>query len=149
MSCDRFFVEYEYLRSSNRRDLWDLTDPSQGNRWRCLGQGSRVVAFPIWLYCDGTSGNTSKNGMSIKAFSSRQQGCQEKKLTRFIFCVRQTCVFPGIFLEFAQVQVHPEIKCAILLLSTNPHSGLLYMFQLHRKQQYPCRGKLLERLRVD
>ncbi|KAJ7048322.1 hypothetical protein C8F01DRAFT_1005416 [Mycena amicta] len=39
---------------------WTLTDPICGNRWRKQSNGHRVVAFPIWLYCDDTSGNTSK-----------------------------------------------------------------------------------------
>ena len=39
---------------------WTLTDPAAWNRWRAIADGSRVVAFPIWLYCDDTSGNTSK-----------------------------------------------------------------------------------------
>ena len=37
-----------------------LTEPAAGNRWRTMAKGSRVVAFPIWLYCDDTSGNSSK-----------------------------------------------------------------------------------------
>ncbi|KAK6988340.1 hypothetical protein R3P38DRAFT_3228904 [Favolaschia claudopus] len=40
--------------------LWSLTDPCVGNAWRVRAQGSRVLAFPIWLYCDDTSGNLSK-----------------------------------------------------------------------------------------
>ncbi|KAI5996522.1 hypothetical protein F5J12DRAFT_907093 [Pisolithus orientalis] len=32
---------------------WTLTNPHQGNHW-C------VYGFPIWLYCDDTSGNVSK-----------------------------------------------------------------------------------------
>ncbi|KAJ7603920.1 hypothetical protein FB45DRAFT_1085359 [Roridomyces roridus] len=36
---------------------WDLTDPALGNTWRAKANGGRVLAFPIWLYCDDTSGN--------------------------------------------------------------------------------------------
>ncbi|KAI0082710.1 hypothetical protein K474DRAFT_1585163 [Panus rudis PR-1116 ss-1] len=39
---------------------WTLTNPSQGNPWRTKAKGCRVMAFPIWLYCDDTSGNVSK-----------------------------------------------------------------------------------------
>ncbi|TFK20455.1 hypothetical protein FA15DRAFT_599637, partial [Coprinopsis marcescibilis] len=38
------------------------------NRWRTQAQGRRVVAFPIWLYCDGTSGNTSKKWNNHDSF---------------------------------------------------------------------------------
>ena len=41
-------------------EAWTLTNPHEGNRWRVLADGARVVSFPIWLYCDDTSGNLSK-----------------------------------------------------------------------------------------
>ena len=41
-------------------DRWNWTDPRKGNRWRELANGCSVFAFPIWLYCDDTSGNSSK-----------------------------------------------------------------------------------------
>ncbi|KAI0639900.1 hypothetical protein C8Q77DRAFT_1045284 [Trametes polyzona] len=36
------------------------TDPKVGNPWRVQAKGHRVVAFPLWMYCDDTSGNLSK-----------------------------------------------------------------------------------------
>ncbi|KAI0754107.1 hypothetical protein C8Q80DRAFT_346349 [Daedaleopsis nitida] len=39
---------------------WTHTEPVMGNRWRALAKRHRVLAFPIWLYCDDTSGNMSK-----------------------------------------------------------------------------------------
>lgn len=42
------------------RSEWKHTNPVLGNRWRALAKGHRVLAFPIWLYCDDTSGNLSK-----------------------------------------------------------------------------------------
>ncbi|KAI0071327.1 hypothetical protein K474DRAFT_1607117, partial [Panus rudis PR-1116 ss-1] len=39
---------------------WQLSNPSEGNPWRAKAKGSHVLAFPIWLYCDDTSGNVSK-----------------------------------------------------------------------------------------
>ena len=39
---------------------WTRTDPAIGNKWRAIGKGHKVYAFPIWLYCDDTSGNSSK-----------------------------------------------------------------------------------------
>lgn len=39
---------------------WTYTEACSGNRWRTLAKGHSVYAFPIWLYCDDTSGNSSK-----------------------------------------------------------------------------------------
>lgn len=36
------------------------TDPAVGNQWRVLAHGHHVAALPLWMYCDDTSGNTSK-----------------------------------------------------------------------------------------
>ncbi|KAJ7177170.1 hypothetical protein C8R46DRAFT_989326 [Mycena filopes] len=47
---------------------WKETDPAQGNQWRKLSSGHRVLAFPIWLYCDDTSGNTSKKWNKHNSF---------------------------------------------------------------------------------
>ncbi|KAJ3727646.1 hypothetical protein C8R42DRAFT_572308 [Lentinula raphanica] len=47
---------------------WTHTDPQEGNRWRCRSQGKRVLAFPIWLYCDDTSGNVSKKWNKHNSF---------------------------------------------------------------------------------
>ncbi|KAJ7711756.1 hypothetical protein B0H16DRAFT_1667716 [Mycena metata] len=47
---------------------WELTDPAVGNPWRERAKGSRVFAFPIWLYCDDTSGNLSKKWNEHNSF---------------------------------------------------------------------------------
>ncbi|KAJ7606697.1 hypothetical protein FB45DRAFT_765011, partial [Roridomyces roridus] len=47
---------------------WDLTDPALGNTWRAKANGARVLAFPIWLYCDDTSGNLSKQWNEHNSF---------------------------------------------------------------------------------
>ncbi|KAJ3897568.1 hypothetical protein F5879DRAFT_910507, partial [Lentinula edodes] len=47
---------------------WERTDPTKGNRWRSRAQGKRVLAFPIWLYCDDTSGNVSKKWNKHNSF---------------------------------------------------------------------------------
>lgn len=39
---------------------WSFTDPMVGNPWRRRAEGHRVVAFPLWMNCDDTSGNLSK-----------------------------------------------------------------------------------------
>jgi hypothetical protein len=38
------------------------------NRWRILAKGHRVYSFPIWLYCDDTSGNRSKKWNEHNSF---------------------------------------------------------------------------------
>ncbi|KAI6147878.1 hypothetical protein BKA82DRAFT_4329899 [Pisolithus tinctorius] len=40
---------------------WTLTNPHEGNHWHVLANGAYVYGFPIWLYCDDTSGNVSKH----------------------------------------------------------------------------------------
>lgn len=57
---------YDHERQALR--AWTLTDPKNGNRWRTTGMGYRVVSFPIWLYCDDTSGNTSKKWNAHNSF---------------------------------------------------------------------------------
>jgi hypothetical protein len=47
---------------------WTLTDPTVGNPWRAHAKGSRVYCFPIWLYCDDTSGNLSKKWNEHNSF---------------------------------------------------------------------------------
>ncbi|KAE9383725.1 hypothetical protein BT96DRAFT_1105543, partial [Gymnopus androsaceus JB14] len=54
--------------SPDMYDSWTKTDPSVGNRWRHKSRGKRVVAFPIWLYCDDTSGNVSKKWNKHNSF---------------------------------------------------------------------------------
>ncbi|KIY48685.1 hypothetical protein FISHEDRAFT_6011, partial [Fistulina hepatica ATCC 64428] len=38
------------------------------NHWRVRSQGHRVYTFPIWLYCDDTSGNLSKRWNEHNSF---------------------------------------------------------------------------------
>jgi hypothetical protein len=45
---------------TNTVEKWTLTNPREGNRWRALAKGHRVVCLPLWTYCDDTSGNLSK-----------------------------------------------------------------------------------------
>ncbi|KAF4617992.1 hypothetical protein D9613_012967 [Agrocybe pediades] len=47
---------------------WKHTDPGVGNRWRSLSKGHRTLAVPLWLYCDDTSGNTSKKWNEHNSF---------------------------------------------------------------------------------
>ncbi|KAI5889905.1 uncharacterized protein SCHCODRAFT_02582188 [Schizophyllum commune H4-8] len=45
-----------------------IIDPRAGNKWRKRAKGHRVVSFPLWLYCDDTSGNTSKKWNKHNSF---------------------------------------------------------------------------------
>jgi hypothetical protein len=54
--------------STNNIVPWTKTEASKGNRWRKQADGHRVVAFPVWLYCDDTSGNTSKRWNKHNSF---------------------------------------------------------------------------------
>lgn len=47
---------------------WTLTDPVNGNRWCEQAEGCTVLNFPIWLYCDDTSGNVSKKWNKHNSF---------------------------------------------------------------------------------
>ncbi|KAJ3859097.1 hypothetical protein EV359DRAFT_68458 [Lentinula novae-zelandiae] len=47
---------------------WKLTDSSVGNPWRQHAAGAECLSFPIWLYCDDTSGNVSKRWNKHNSF---------------------------------------------------------------------------------
>ncbi|KIY53297.1 hypothetical protein FISHEDRAFT_33763, partial [Fistulina hepatica ATCC 64428] len=51
---------YFNLESPHELQPWLFTVPEDGNRWRVRSQGRNVYSFPIWMYCDDTSGNLSK-----------------------------------------------------------------------------------------
>ncbi|KAH9482828.1 hypothetical protein JR316_0004928 [Psilocybe cubensis] len=55
-------VRKDRIREDQHPEIvsWTHTDPATGNRWRKLAQGHRTVCLPLWLYCDDTSGNQSK-----------------------------------------------------------------------------------------
>ncbi|KAI0071553.1 hypothetical protein K474DRAFT_1712363 [Panus rudis PR-1116 ss-1] len=56
------------MKTLNDVTPWTLTDPRTGNPWRERARGRRVLAFPIWLYCDDTSGNVSKRWNKHNSF---------------------------------------------------------------------------------
>lgn len=60
-------------------EQWDLTT-SSGNAWRTLAQGHRVVSFPIFLYCDDTSGNMSKKWNEHNSFLFSAAGLPQEKM---------------------------------------------------------------------
>ncbi|TRM70314.1 hypothetical protein BD626DRAFT_448805 [Schizophyllum amplum] len=47
---------------------WTKTDPAVGNEWRAKSKGYRTYAFPLWMYCDDTSGNVSKKWNKHNSF---------------------------------------------------------------------------------
>ncbi|KAF5367924.1 hypothetical protein D9758_004368 [Tetrapyrgos nigripes] len=47
---------------------WTYSDPTKENPWRAKSKRHRVYAFPIWLYCDDTSGNKSKKWNKHNSF---------------------------------------------------------------------------------
>ncbi|KAJ7634450.1 hypothetical protein FB45DRAFT_1025398 [Roridomyces roridus] len=58
---------------------WTHTDPSVGNKWRVKAKGSRVVIFPLWTYCDDTSGNLSKKWNAHNSFLFTPAGLPQKQ----------------------------------------------------------------------
>ncbi|KZP32183.1 hypothetical protein FIBSPDRAFT_1020441 [Athelia psychrophila] len=56
------------LSPAGQLEPWVKTNPLEGNRWRTIARGHRVMAFPIWLYCDDTSGNLSKRWNKHNSF---------------------------------------------------------------------------------
>ncbi|KAJ6542980.1 hypothetical protein B0H19DRAFT_1212717 [Mycena capillaripes] len=54
--------------NTNKPTPWTYTNPATGNRWRAKANGSQVVSFPMWLYCDDTSGNVSKKWNEHNSF---------------------------------------------------------------------------------
>ncbi|KAJ7833724.1 hypothetical protein B0H14DRAFT_2591327 [Mycena olivaceomarginata] len=54
--------------ATNQSAAWEYTNPVLGNRWRAKAKGSHVVIFPMWVYCDNTSGNASKQWNEHNSF---------------------------------------------------------------------------------
>lgn len=68
---------------------WTYTDPTVGNPWREQAKGHRVVAFPLWMYCDDTSGNLSKkwnehNSVLITAAGLPREHAQKEYNIHFL-----------------------------------------------------------------
>ncbi|KAJ3805860.1 hypothetical protein F5876DRAFT_81326 [Lentinula aff. lateritia] len=58
---------------------WTLTNPNLGNPWRQRANGAECLSFPIWLYCDDTSGNTSKRWNEHNSFLFTPAGLPRAK----------------------------------------------------------------------
>ncbi|KAJ7135127.1 hypothetical protein C8R46DRAFT_1362251, partial [Mycena filopes] len=61
---------------------WRYTNPVIGNRWRSKAEGHRVVMFPIWMYCDDTSGNVSKKWNEHNSFLVTPAGLPREESQR-------------------------------------------------------------------
>ncbi|KAF7357585.1 hypothetical protein MSAN_01354900 [Mycena sanguinolenta] len=57
-----------YDETTSTTTQWTHTDPQVGNPWRVKADGCRVVTFPLWMYCDDTSGNVSKKWNEHNSF---------------------------------------------------------------------------------
>lgn len=74
---------------SSTQSPWTFTNPVLGNRWRALAKGHRAVIFPIWMYCDDTSGNLSKKWNEHNSFLFTPAGlprteCQKEYNIHFL-----------------------------------------------------------------
>ncbi|KAF8509718.1 hypothetical protein JB92DRAFT_2676394, partial [Gautieria morchelliformis] len=49
-----------------------------GNPWRERVRGHRVLSVPLWLYCDDTSGNTSKKWNKHNSFLFTAAGLERE-----------------------------------------------------------------------
>ncbi|KAF7329338.1 hypothetical protein MKEN_00195000 [Mycena kentingensis (nom. inval.)] len=70
------------ISSSGEISAWTKTDPVVGNPWRKKAASHRVVAFPVWFYCDDTSGNTSKKWNKHNSFLFTAAGLPRKYVHR-------------------------------------------------------------------
>ncbi|KAF8223420.1 hypothetical protein L208DRAFT_1024847, partial [Tricholoma matsutake] len=73
-----------------------------GNQWCILAQGSRIVAFPIWMYCDDTSGNLSKKWNEHNSFLFLPAGLpheQSQKEYNIHFLLTSNIVPPLLMLD--------------------------------------------------
>ncbi|KAL0569380.1 hypothetical protein V5O48_012589 [Marasmius crinis-equi] len=61
---------------------WDSGSDRDGcmNPWRVKAEGKRVYAFPIWLYCDDTSGNSSKKWNKHNSFLFTPAGLPRRRV---------------------------------------------------------------------
>ncbi|KAF9064966.1 hypothetical protein BDP27DRAFT_1425263 [Rhodocollybia butyracea] len=61
---------------------WTSTDPCLGNPWRGRANGAQCLSFPIWLYCDDTSGNTSKRWNEHNSYLFTPAGLEREESSK-------------------------------------------------------------------
>ncbi|KAL0575042.1 hypothetical protein V5O48_006915 [Marasmius crinis-equi] len=59
---------------------WEHSRSDLVNEWRIRANGKRVVAFPMWLYCDDTSGNSSKKWNKHNSFLFTPAGLPRRRV---------------------------------------------------------------------
>ncbi|RDX41238.1 hypothetical protein OH76DRAFT_1364920, partial [Lentinus brumalis] len=67
---------------SGRLAPWVPEGTRGENRWRELAKGHRVCAFPMWLFCDDTSGNISKKWNKHNSFLFTAAGLPRRLVHR-------------------------------------------------------------------
>ncbi|EGO23109.1 hypothetical protein SERLADRAFT_416571 [Serpula lacrymans var. lacrymans S7.9] len=70
------------------------------NPWRAKAKGSRVVSYPVWLYCDDTSGNRSKNAPPLEMLDGvirEFEECQEAGIWAYD-CILHEVVLVLVFI---------------------------------------------------
>ncbi|KAJ6594963.1 hypothetical protein B0H10DRAFT_1960571 [Mycena sp. CBHHK59/15] len=100
--------------------LWTYTNPMLGNCWRAKAQGSRCVVFPVWLYCDDTSGNVSKKWNEHNSFLMTPAGLpheQSQNEYNIHFLSRSEGIWAWNAVLQEPVLVIPEV---LALLGDNP-----------------------------
>ncbi|KAK1236064.1 hypothetical protein PQX77_000704 [Marasmius sp. AFHP31] len=61
---------------------WNMTNPVLGNPWRAKSKGHKVLSFPVWMYCDDTSGNVSKKWNKHNSFLMTAAGLGKEQVTK-------------------------------------------------------------------
>ncbi|KIY61625.1 hypothetical protein CYLTODRAFT_495162 [Cylindrobasidium torrendii FP15055 ss-10] len=68
------------IRQNDSVQPWTVATTDGFNVWRARAKGRRVVSFPIWLYCDDTSGNMSKRWNKHNSFLFTAAGLPRREV---------------------------------------------------------------------
>ncbi|KIY43177.1 hypothetical protein FISHEDRAFT_78686 [Fistulina hepatica ATCC 64428] len=105
---------------------WSFSNPKEGNRWQPLSQGHRVHTFPIWMYCNDTSGNVSKRWNEHNSFLFTPSGLPPPPLEMLdgivdqLESLQRNSVWAWDCVYNAPVLVFPVV---LALLGDNPMQG--------------------------
>jgi hypothetical protein len=91
---------------------------SDGNPWRVKARGARVFSFPLWLYCDDTSGNLSKKWNAHNSFLFTPAGLPwaeaQKEYNVHFLCTSNTAppleMLDGIVQQLEYVFSYPPLS---------------------------------------
>ncbi|KAJ7659052.1 hypothetical protein DFH06DRAFT_906935, partial [Mycena polygramma] len=118
-----FLKDFITLQRDAARTSWKYTNPVLGNRWRAKADGHRVVTFPVWMYCDDTSGNMSKKWNEHNSFLMTPAGLpreeSQKEYNIHFLCTeaQDAGIWAWDIVEDELVLVIPEV---LALLGDNP-----------------------------